>query len=71
LVEEARQGENRVDFTQKLSVANKEAIKTHYWLRLLRDSDQISEKQAVSLLKDCEELQKILISSPKTSRAIA
>ena len=68
LIEEARQGENRQDFLQKFSVANKEAFKTNFWLRLLRDSEFLSEKQAQSLLADCEELQKLLISSLKTAR---
>lgn len=71
LIEEARQGQDRADFTQKLSVANKEAYKTHFWLRLLRDTNQITDEQAGSLLGDCEELQKMLISSLKTSRAVA
>jgi len=30
LIEEAKQGENRSDFLQKLSVANKEAFKTTF-----------------------------------------
>ena len=68
LVEEARQGEDRADFSQKLSVANKEAFKTNFWLRLLRDSKFLNENQAESLLADCEELQKMLISSLKTTR---
>jgi four helix bundle protein len=68
LVEEARQGENKADFLQKYSVANKEAFKTNFWLRLLRDSKFLSEKQAQSLLDDCEELQKMLIASLKTAR---
>lgn len=68
LVEEARQGENRADFLQKFSVANKEAFKTNFWLRLLRDSKFLSEQHAQSLLADCEELQKMLISSLKTAR---
>ncbi len=68
LVEEARQGENRTDFSQKLSVANKEAFKTNFWLRLLRDGSFLNEKQAQSLLDDCEELQKMLISSIKSTR---
>ena len=35
LIEEAQQGENRADFLQKYSIANKEAFKTNFWLRLL------------------------------------
>ncbi len=68
LIEEAKQGENRADFLQKFYVANKEAFKTNFWLRLLRDGDFLSEKQAQSLLADCEELQKLLISSLKTAK---
>jgi len=68
LIEEAKQGENRTDFLQKFSVANKEAFKTNFWLRLLRDGDFLSEKQAQSLLDDCEELQKLLIASLKTAK---
>jgi four helix bundle protein len=68
LIEEARQGDNRGDFAQKLSVANKEAFKTNFWLRLLRDGGFLSENQAESLLTDCEELQKMLIASLKNTR---
>lgn len=68
LIEEAKQGEDRRDFTQKLAIANKEAFKTNYWLRLLHDSEFLSEVQFISLLGDCEELQKMLISSLKTAK---
>ena len=68
-IEEAKQGQSRPDFVHKLSIANKEAFETNYWLRLLRDSDLLSEKLAESLIKDCEELQKLLISSIKTAKA--
>src|SRR5215203_7390422 len=68
LIEEARQGENKTEFLQKYSVANNEAFKTNFWLRLLRDSGFLSEKQAQSLLDDCEELQKLLIASLKTAK---
>ena len=67
-IEEARQGENRSDFLQKYSVANKEAFKANLLLRLLRDAEFISDLQARSLLDDCEELQKMLISAIKTTR---
>lgn len=68
LIEEGKQGENRADFLQKYSVANKEAFKTNFLLRLIRDSDLINPALAKSLLDDCEELQKLLISSLKTIR---
>lgn len=68
-VEEARQGYDRADFGLKLSVANKEAFKTYFWLRLLRDSEYITPNHAKSLLDDCAELQKMLISSLKSIRS--
>ena len=69
LIEEAQQGENRTDFLQKYSVANKEAFKTNFWLRLLRDGSFLSDKQSQSLLDDCEELQKMLIAAIKSTKS--
>ena len=68
LIEEGKQGENRLDFIQKYSIANKEAFKTHFLLRLLRDSDLITEAEAESILADCGELQALLITSLRTAR---
>ena len=68
-IEEAQQGENRADFQQKYSIANKEAFKTNFLLRLLRDGGFLSEKQSQSLLDDCEELQKMLIAAIKTTKS--
>ena len=68
LIEEGKQGENNTDFVQKYAVANKEAFKTNFLLRLLRDSKKVTRAQSASLLTDCEELQKLLIASLKTAR---
>lgn len=68
-LEEAFQGQSALDFIHKLSIANKEAFETHYWLRLLRDSDILTKEQAVSLLADCDELQRMLVSAIKTSKS--
>lgn len=67
-IEEGKQGDDRIELRQKYSIANKEAFKTNFLLRLLRDGEFISETQTRSLLDDCEELQKMLISSIKTLR---
>lgn len=47
-IEEANQAQSKADFIHKLSVANKEAFETHYWLRLLKDSEILEEKIAQS-----------------------
>lgn len=65
---EGNRAESMADFVHKMSIALKEAFETEYWLNLLKDSDYISEKQADSLISDCNELQKMLISSIKTAK---
>ncbi len=67
-IEEANQAQSKMDFIHKLSIALKEAAETNYWLRLLRDSQLIESKLAESFLNDCEELQKILTASIKTTK---
>lgn len=68
-IEEGGQAQSKIDFVHKLSIAQKESAETNYWLRLLRDSNYLTEKQAESVLKDCEELQKLLTASIKTAKA--
>lgn len=67
--EEAVGGQSEKDFQSKLSIAYKEARESHYWIRLLRDSNIITAKMAESFLNDCEEIQKILGSIIKTLKA--
>ncbi|MBC2716886.1 MAG: four helix bundle protein [Desulfobacteraceae bacterium] len=51
-----------------LSIAYKEARETHYWIRLLRDSNYLNSQKADSLLNHCIELQKIIGSILKTMK---
>ena len=67
-ISEGNQAQSKPDFVHKLSIANKEAFETEYWLCLLRDAEYITEKQAESLISDCNELQKILTTSLKTAK---
>jgi len=67
-VEEANQGESKRDFIHKLGIAQKEAYETHYWLRLLTDSEYIDQQSSISLITDCEEILKLITSSIKTSK---
>ncbi|MCF6290814.1 MAG: four helix bundle protein [Desulfobacterales bacterium] len=58
-VEEAVGGQSERDFISKMSIAYKEARETHYWLRLLRDSNILENQHADSIINDCEELLKL------------
>jgi len=68
-VEEAIGAQSGKDFLSKMNIAYKEARETHYWLRLLRDSEMLSSDQAASIIDDCEEFLKISGSIIKTTRA--
>lgn len=67
-VEEADGGISKSDFSDKISIAYKEAKETHYWLRLLKETNYIDEKIFNSLIDDCDELCKLLFSILKTTR---
>ena len=67
-IEEASGGISKADFKNKLSIAYKEARETHYWIRLLKDTDYLSVEEADSLLKDVDELLRIIGSIQKTLR---
>ncbi|RSK32359.1 four helix bundle protein [Hymenobacter metallilatus] len=67
-VEEAVGGFSKRDFVAKCGIAYKEARETHYWLRLLRDTDCVEPRLAESLLNEAEELKKILAAIILSSR---
>ena len=67
-VKEASQAESTPDFIHKLSIALKESSETEYWINLLFDSNLINKKSYDSIIKDCEEILKLLTSIVKTSR---
>ena len=65
-VAEAQNAQSRPDFLSKLSIALKETSETKYWLKLMQASDYLTEKEAASMLRDCIELEKLLVSIIKT-----
>jgi four helix bundle protein len=67
-VEEAIGAQSKKDFIAKLQIALKETRETHYWIRLLIDSNYLEKVKAESLLNECEELLKLLVTILKTSK---
>ncbi len=65
---EAIYGCSRADFLAKLQISLKETAETEYWLRLLVMSEYLSETEGNSLLQDCLEIKRILISSINTAK---
>lgn len=65
-IEEAIGAQSTKDFYAKLSIAYKETRETHYWLRLLTDTDYLTKEQSKHLITDVEELLKIIGSIQKS-----
>ena len=59
-VEEASGGQSKRDFLSKISIAYKEARETVYWLRLLKDTDYLTQAEFDSIHTDADELCRIL-----------
>ncbi len=68
-VEEAQAAYSKSDFANKMSIAQKEARESNYWLRLLKDSKQVKEKLLREIIDESDEISKILYSIVKTSKA--
>ena len=67
-VEEAIGGSSKKDFIQKLRISYREARETLYWLRLLKETDLLESKLAISLMEDCEELLRLLVAIINSSK---
>ncbi|MBR4452441.1 MAG: four helix bundle protein [Clostridia bacterium] len=67
-INEANYGQSKADFISKMQIALKETAETEYWLRLLVLSDYITEEESKSILDDCLEIKRILISSINTAK---
>jgi four helix bundle protein len=67
-IEEASGAQSKKDFIAKFHISLKEAKETHYWLRLLKDSEFADQVLLESFLKDCDELIIIMTAILKSSK---
>lgn len=67
-VEEAQDASSRKEFVRFMVIALKEARETLYWLRIIHESKMVTSSDLRDLLKEAQELVKILITSVKNSR---
>ena len=65
-VAESQQAQSRPDFISKLNIALKEAYETNYWLRLLYETRYLKQDEFQSIIYDCQEIEKLLISIIKS-----
>lgn len=67
-VTEYQQAQSKPDFVSKISIALKEASETKYWIKLLGATEYLSENQTKSILDDCVEIEKILVTILKSAK---
>lgn len=68
LVREAEHAESKADFVHKMSIAQKEANESDYWIELLFLSEYLNEEQFNSISADIKELNKIIASIILTTK---
>ena len=64
-IREAFYAHGRADFVAKLQIALKECSESEYWLELLIESEYYEDK---TILDQCIEIKKLLISSINTAK---
>ena len=69
-INEAQAGQSKKDFIAKMSIASKEARESKYWIDLLAKTNYLdmNEHHVKSLLKDIEEIIKLLTIIVKSSQ---
>jgi four helix bundle protein len=67
-IEEGVAGQSKRDFIAKMQISLKEAKETHYWLRLLKESNYMDDKLSDSFLTDCNEIISILTSILRSAK---
>jgi four helix bundle protein len=68
-VEEGQASQSTADFISKYSIACKEARETHYWLRLLAETELLSTEKLSPLQAETNEIIAILTSIIKKLKA--
>ena len=67
-VESAQQSPDRFDFQREMGAALQNAARTEYWLKLLHESDYLTQQEFDSVFADADELVSLLISIVKSSK---
>ena len=67
-VAEAVDAQSLADFISKRAISLKEARETHYWLRLLHETEYLTDAEFDSLHEDCLALLRLLTASLRKLR---
>lgn len=65
---EANYGASRLDFINKLQIAQKECFETSYWLEIIKDAELFDGVICDELRAKCDKIRVILTASIKTAK---
>jgi four helix bundle protein len=64
----ACRAKSRADFISKMGTVEEECDETMYWMELLVESGQLKPARVACLMKEADELLRIVIASTQTAR---
>ena len=67
-VEEAQAASSRKEFVRRMEIAQSEARETLYWLRIVAECGLVSKARLTELLREADELVRIITTIAKRSR---
>ena len=65
-IHESKYAHGTADFVSKMQIALKECYESEYWLELLNRTGYIDDQQYKSIINDCGQIRRMLISSINT-----
>lgn len=68
-ISEALSAISKKEFLSKMYIAYKECSEVLYWLELLKRTEYLNEKEYISIVEDCKEIEKMLSSITKSLRS--
>lgn len=67
-INEANYGSSKADFIAKMHIALKECAETEYWIRLLKESEYITDEWFNITIDECLSIKRMLISTLNTAK---
>ena len=65
---EAQYSVSKKEFLVKATISLKECAETEYWLDLLKETQLLTPTEYDSIIKDCKDILRLLISTIKTTK---
>lgn len=68
-IHESKYAQSPADFVSKMQIALKECYESEYWLELLNRTGYLKDEQYKTVLNECGQIRRMLISSINTVKS--